>query len=761
MASPIRRRSLVALLTSCFATFSYGAALPDQHPVPLAKQAAHSHAGAEPQAPRFRQTLPPSAEQALYDLPESKKPRRDLLDPSVRQTLAKGNATAMAAPVECQDMERLISHSGNELANYIVNLPDYECHYGLFSLNAQQAARAYSPANLNAVASRFVQEANGYDASNRALVNLLIYLRAGYYLASSDVVAEPPASLLGVMRPAIKGLLDGRTLFKANAQGRSTAGETLKLITNMHDEAYYLPSVRSLVLRYTNSATRPNAVEGLREYTAGAGFTGVLTVFYYANGRPEGKAILSNDPNYATALYTFIKNNKTALLGTNDAFQLSDAARETFRFFQYPTLRGTVKPMVQATLASSTMTGNDMELWLAAAEAVKYYDEANCSEYGTCNYETRLADAVLRFTHTCSPSLRIRAQEMTPEQMQASCSLLEGGETYFHRMMKTNKVPVRDDNNTSLEVVVFDDYSNYNKFAGVIFGISTNNGGMYLEGDPSYSNNQARFIAHEASWLRPTFKVWNLEHEYIHYLDGRFDMHGDFGDGTVKPTVWWIEGIAEYLSLKNNNQASIDAARTGRYRLSQIFGNTYSMSDYTARAYRWGYMAARFMMERHRSDVDAAIAKFRVGDYVGYQTQMDQIGTRYDNEFASWVQTASTTGEPPLPGNPKLPACSSNNYLGKGCALVNLSASDRKYGYILLPAGAKNLKLWTDGNSGDVDLYVGLDRYPTPTSYDVASSSVGNDESVSIALPTSGKWYYILLNARQPFTGVAINASYD
>ena len=84
-------------------------------------------------------------------------------------------------------------------------------------------------------------------------------------------------------------------------------------------------------------------------------------------------------------------------------------------------------------------------------------------------------------------------------------------------MLLTNNTPVANDNNKSLELVVFDDYTNYNKYAGAIYGISTDNGGMYLEGNPADVNNQARFIAHEASWLRPTFSVWNLEHEYVHY----------------------------------------------------------------------------------------------------------------------------------------------------------------------------------------------------------------------------------------------------
>ena len=170
------------------------------------------------------------------------------------------------------------------------------------------------------------------------------------------------------------------------------------------------------------------------------------------------------------------------------------------------------------------MTGKDNALWLAAAEAVKYYDAANCADYGTCNFETLLANAILQQKYACSPTIRIRAQQMNPDQMQSSCALLQTEEAYFHQMLQTGQIPVANDYNTSLEVVVFDDYDNYNKYASVIFGINTDNGGVYEEGNPALVGNQARFIAHEASWLRPTFSVWNLEHEYVHYLDGRFDM---------------------------------------------------------------------------------------------------------------------------------------------------------------------------------------------------------------------------------------------
>jgi len=66
------------------------------------------------------------------------------------------------------------------------------------------------------------------------------------------------------------------------------------------------------------------------------------------------------------------------------------------------------------------------------------------------------------------------------------------------------------------------------------------------------------------------------------------------------------------------------------------------------------------------------------------------------------------TGEPPLPGTTPttLPACASTTTLGKNCSINNLSATGSAYAYIMLPAGAKNLKLFTSGGTGDVDLYV-------------------------------------------------------
>ncbi|MFC0350905.1 M9 family metallopeptidase [Undibacterium danionis] len=726
----------------------------------------HGHTSKQlKQAPRPHEplALPPSAEQVKFNLPVSKRDLQAYQASNKNTAASKSNPLMAPAPTPaCKDMTTMASYSGAALVNYLVSLPDPECTYGLFSLTAAQGTGIYSASNLNAVASRFAQEATNYNASNIALVNLTLYLRAGYYLASGNTIPAPSSSVMTSLRAPIKQLIDGNVLYASNAAWSNTASEVFKLITNLNDEAYYLPSVKNVFVRFTNTASNPNASNGLLQSSAAGAFTGALTVMFYAHDRANATSIIQ-DISYPTALNNFVVNNKAALLNTSSTYQLNDAENEAFRFMKYAALLPSVKPMVKNQLATSSMTGADSDLWLNAASAVEYYDSANCAEYGTCNYKTQLANIVLKTSYTCSPTIKIRAQDMTTAQLQDSCTILGAEEGYFHTMLVSNQQPVANDNNKSLELVVFDDYTNYSKYAGVLFGIATDNGGMYLEGNPADVNNQARFIAHEASWLRPAFSVWNLEHEYVHYLDGRFDMAGDFNAGVEKPTIWWIEGVAEYLSHKNNYQEAIDAAKVGTYKLSTIFGNTYSMSDYVARAYRWGYMAVRFMNEKHRSDVDAIVDKFRVGDYAGYQTYMANIGTKYDAEFAAWVQSATVAGEPPLPTSPvvSLPACSSTSQLGKNCSIRNLSSSTQAYAYIMVPAGTKNMKLYTNGGTGDVDLYVKKGSYPTTSSYDAASLKAGNNENVLFASPTANTWYYIVLKAKQPFSSVNLNASYE
>ena len=740
------RMALFASLTMAVIGQAY-AGSDHEHSTAVGQQAEAPIKGAA--KPHFRTQRAVDADRKPFDLPSREE--QQLVTSKLQKSTMSKSALTLNAAEDCNAIEGFRSRSGATLANYIAGLPNVQCTYGLFSINSSDGNIIYSAGNMRAVTDLLNQLAPSYQANSRNVANLVLYLRAGYYLAYGQVIPQPAADITASSVSAVEKLIDNPSLFNENSLASSTANETMILITNLQKEMHFIPRMKTLVQRFTNTSAQPTAADKLKQYTASSGFTGVLTVFYRAHFRYGENASMQTDASLPTTLSNFVTNNRSALEGSSVAYQLTDAANEAYRFLQYSSQKPTVKPLVKSMLNQTSLNGPGADLWLAAASAVKYYDNANCAEYGVCNLEETVANAILTINHTCSSTIRLRVQQMSTAELQDSCVKLQAQETFFHQMFPNNQQPVADDYNSQLEVVVFDDYTNYDRFAGIIYGISTDNGGMYLEGNPAQQGNQARFIAHEASWLRPDFVIWNLEHEYVHYLDGRFNLYGDFSASVAKPTVWWIEGVGEYLSKKNNYQEAIDEAKTGKYTLSTIFGNSYSMSDYVARAYRWGYMAVRFMNEKHRGDIDAMLQLWRQGDYNGYQAYINNIGTQYNSEFASWVQTATTGGTPPMPGG--------TDALISGQS-VNVSGAkgEWKHFYIDVPRNTSRLDIASSGGTGDADLYVKFASQPTLTSYDKRPYLGGNNESAFYTNPPAGR-YYVSLHAYAAFQNAALKAT--
>ncbi len=82
-----------------------------------------------------------------------------------------------------------------------------------------------------------------------------------------------------------------------------------------------------------------------------------------------------------------------------------------------------------------------------------------------------------------------------------------------------------------------------------------------------------------------------------------------------------------------------------------------------------------------------------------------------------------------------------------------------KYYKIVVPSGQDYLNIVTAGGSGDVDLSVKRGSLPTLSSWDYNSSLPGNAENISVTNPVAGTWY-ILLNGYDPYSGVALTATY-
>lgn len=631
------------------------------------------------------------------------------------------------------------------------------CINGLFSANGTDANRLFRESQMITVSAAYRDNAVAYPGDNSTSTQqLVLYLRAGWFVHfyQPDAVGPYGPSLTSTNRAALDAFFaNPRSLTVSDANGAVLA-ESVILIDSSEEQGRYLYVVKRILNAYNSSWDA--------SYWMKAAANNVYTPLFRGHFNPAFLPAVEADPSVLDTLRQFGINHLD-LLGKDHWYLTSNAGRELSRFLQHASLSAKARPLVRDLANRSSLTGPSAPLWVGIAEMVDSYDKANCAYYGTCDLQNRINAEVLPITYTCSASIRIRAQQMTSTELGTSCTSLRNQDAYFHGLVRDSG-PVANDRNTTLEVVVFDSSRDYKTYAGPLFGIDTNNGGMYLEGDPAAAGNQPRFIAHEAEWLRPAFEIWNLNHEYTHYLDGRFDMFGDFEANITTPTIWWIEGAAEYVSYHYRNityTAAITEAGRRTYSLRTLFDTTYSHD--TTRVYRWGYLAVRYMFQFHRSDVDTLLGYYRTGNWNAARSFLTgTIGTRYDADWFSWLSRCAA-GDCNGGGGGGGTECtgSDTRALGQNCTRSNRGTTAGNYDhlYIYLPAGVSTLRLTSSGGTGNCDLLYNAATWATLTSATHRSTNPGNSESLTISAPAAG-YRYVSLYGQTACSGVTITSQY-
>ncbi|TQK51340.1 collagenase [Streptomyces sp. SLBN-118] len=569
---------------------------------------------------------PDTARAMKPTMPVADRPPLRSIKDAVRRTKKAPKAAA-----DCR-VSDFTSKTGSALIEQIKDA-ETTCINTFFNVTGSNAKDLFREEQMVTVADALRDTAANYPGNNStSAAQVVLYLRAGYYVQwnQPETVGDYGPALKSAIQGGLDAFYASPRAFDVNDGNGAVLSETVTLVDSSGENARFLSVVKRLLTGYDSSYDS--------SWSMVAAVNNTYTILFRGHQLPDFVSAVQADPTILTVLRDFAVAHD-ALLGTDKAYLTSNAGRELGRFLQHAALQPTVSPLARQLLDRSEITGRTAPLWIGVAEMTDEYDKANCSSYGTCDLQDRVREAVLKVKHTCGPSLTILAQQMTDTELSASCDSLLKQDAYFHGIVKDNG-PVKDDNNTTLEVVAFDSSTDYKTYAGVLYGISTDNGGMYLEGDPAKAGNQPRFIAYEAEWLRPDFQIWNLNHEYTHYLDGRFDMYGDFAAGTTTPTVVWVEGFAEYISYSYRNvtyDKAITEAGKNTYKLSQLVDTTYDNSD-TTRIYQWGYLAIRYLIQSHPQDVTTLLGHYRTGDWNAARTLLTStIGTNYDADFASWL----------------------------------------------------------------------------------------------------------------------------
>ncbi|MGW5474295.1 collagenase [Streptomyces chartreusis] len=509
-----------------------------------------------------------------------------------------------------------------------------DCVNTLFAVTGADARAVFREAQMVTVAEAFTRAARTYNGDNSAGVwQLVLFLRAGYYVQFNhpDDVGPYGATL---SRNTTRGL---DAFFARPHSGDVTAangdvlGEVVILTDSADQQARYLRVYQRILKGYDRSY---DAIHSML-----AAVNSVYTPLWRGNWNADYVRAVTADPSVVRTLHTFALDHLD-LLGTDRAYLTSNAGMNVARYVEHPALRSTARPRAKHLLDTTRITGPTAGLWVAVATQADSYDRANCAYYGVCDLPGRLMRAALPTTHGCDATRTVRAQSLTSADLDAACASVLRQDAYVHDLVRDDG-PIPGQYLSTLDLFVFASREDYRTYAGAIFGISTDNGGMTLIGDPADPANKPYAVMYQKSQdTGHAARIWNLNHEYTHYLDARHNMKGDFAEQTSVPDVWWIEGVAEYVSYGYRDltyDQAVTEAGKHTYRLSTLFQNTYTNSDVT-RTYPWGYLAVRYMFEKHPDDIHRMLAHFRAGDYAGgHAVYATGIGTRYDADFDQWL----------------------------------------------------------------------------------------------------------------------------
>lgn len=481
----------------------------------------------------------------------------------------------------------------------------------------------------------------------------------------------------------------------------------------------------------------------------------INNIFVAMAGHSQTKAfydVIESDSSYIHRLSSFITNNEWAI-GTDSEQLLGNAARELARLVK--TEDAETKKVVVDTLDSLLkrypLSGKSDRIWVGIAEMVDAYASDYLEQLGLSNSKSVLKQRIMTFSYDCRGPARILAQEMTEAQAITSCETLNLKEDDFHQTVNTGYQPVADDHSDSVDVIVFKTKSDYSTYSSFLFDNTTNNGGQFLERDPSKQGNVPRFVAYQNGW-DDDFSILNLEHEYVHYLDGRFNQYGDFHDTMREGSiVWWLEGFAEYMYYKEGYNAALVLGKEKTHTLADVFSTNYS--DGLNRVYRWGYLAVRFMIEKHPEDVTELLGYSRTGQYKEWVKLLERLGPAYNTEFHSWLDEVTKDIDDSDISQPKPKEKPKKIELNTSIQVNGKKFSETLF-FVDVSESYNQLEVSISG-TGDADLYACYDKVCHYFEYEWSNYTHGSNETISIPKNEDGSikmgQYYFSISGREEF----------
>ncbi len=627
---------------------------------------------------------------------------------------------------------------------------DYECMRTWFSPSLEQADVVFSTMSVSRITGGLKKAIEAYKGTKEQAQQIYYlgeFIKAAYK-NRHDTFAKKlqpfPSELSVDIANTIQQFLRSPHALTDGREQQEALASMLIVVDSIRQLAIAAPNVFAILDSF--SADKSDSY-----YYRKA----INNIFVAMAGHSQTKAfydVIESDSSYIHRLSSFITNNEWAI-GTDSEQLLGNAARELARLVKTEDAetRKVVVETLDSLLKRYPLGGKSDRIWVGIAEMVDAYASDYLEQLGLSNSKSVLKQRIMTFSYDCRGPARILAQEMTEAQAITSCETLNLKEDDFHQTVNTGYQPVADDHSDSVDVIVFKTKSDYSTYSSFLFDNTTNNGGQFLERDPSKQGNVPRFVAYQNGW-DDDFSILNLEHEYVHYLDGRFNQYGDFHDTMREGNiVWWLEGFAEYMYYKEGYNAALVLGKEKTHTLADVFSTNYS--DGLNRVYRWGYLAVRFMIEKHPEDVTELLGYSRTGQYKEWVKLLERLGPAYNTEFHSWLDEVTKDIDDSDISQPKPKEKPKKIELNTSIQVSGKKFSETLF-FVDVSESYNQLEVSISG-TGDADLYACYDKVCHYFEYEWSNYTHGSNETISIPKNEDGSikmgQYYFSISGREEF----------
>jgi hypothetical protein len=446
---------------------------------------------------------------------------------------------------------QLAALTTEDLIAYLRSTSDYLCHSAiLFNYEAAYSPQLFTHEKIQAVANEIGIIAEGFDGTYaNGIYGLICYLHVAEYFDfyyNSTISIDPPT--LATIAAATDSVCKNPHMFDLNAEASVILEEFLIVLDQPGIRALpgtigFMKQVMSNMLIDDTLQTTPNIDWVL-------GYWRIYYIMFRGcvNNDYDYLNAVDADPSFmhlwgGVAADIEIMNNPSI----NYLYQ-DNAVLELFRVVTNPMFTDSVCPhLAEVCNVFPRLHVN----WLWAVIGVNR--AGCCLQYNLCENEDNLRQELKNFLF---PNVflyndgnlifqakfqRDAADNLyyATRQTQAQCL----------RLAQTDQ-PVTGDTNTRLNCIVFESKDAYDDYAFYLYGISTNNGGMYIE-------QRAEFY----TWDRPATYGLSLEelfrHEYNHYVQGRYLIPGCWGQTAFYQNnrlTWYEEGHADFLCASTDNE---------------------------------------------------------------------------------------------------------------------------------------------------------------------------------------------------------------